>query len=151
MVPLFTQIFEQDISAKRDASEKQWCMRVPGLEVPDDEVQITRLAGVIEPPRPVRLLTTGTKYESGRMPSSRPGFADESLDIMRPDGPLEAVKKKQNRASRRGIGVVNIHEVAIRSFESLDTGRVERFSPKELSPQRLQMRIAKPPGGRKGD
>jgi hypothetical protein len=151
MVPLFTQIFEQDISTKRDSSEKQWCVTVPGLEVPDDEVQITCLTGVIEPPRPVRLLTTGTKHESGCMPSSHPGFANETLDIMRPDGPLEAVKKKQNRASRRGIGVVNIHEVAVRSFESLDMGRMERFSPKELSPQRLQMRIAKPPGGRKGD
>ena len=111
------------------------------------ESQIPGLAGVIETRCAIWLVAATAKNQQICSPSTSCRLPKESGDIVRADGSFESMKKKQSRRPDGRIEAMDIDEVSVGSFPSLDARRKRRAWSKKLPPERLCVAPGYPPRG----
>ena len=130
----------------------------PRRQRPGHEVEVGRLAGVVE----ARPLVRDAAVEVERIPGAEPEVEDgraqagarrERENPLRVDGvraALETVQHEEKRSVFGGGGVEVIQEerVAVRSGQRLAAHRHQPLRAREASPHRLRMAAAQPAGGR---
>jgi hypothetical protein len=79
---LFSEPFEQDIPAEREASDEQWLVGILSNEPTHDEINVGRLAGVVHPPNPVHLTIAAAKDENICGPTAGKSEGERSLQVM---------------------------------------------------------------------
>ncbi len=56
------------------------------------------------------------------------------------DSAFEAMEQYQNRRASRAFRMVQVEEIAIGSFESLESGRLTKCPPDQFSPECLKVK-----------
>ena len=111
------------------------------------ELQIPGFARVIEARGAIGFVAATAKNEQICSPSTSCRLAKESGDIVRTDGSFESMKKKESRCPDGRVEAMDIHEIPVGGFPSLDAGRKRRARSKKLSPERLCVAPGYPPRG----
>ena len=111
------------------------------------ELQIPGFAGVIETRRAIWLVAATAKNQKIGSPSTSRRFAKKAGDIVRTDGSLEPMEKKETRRSDGSVEAMDIDEVSVGSLPSLDASWKRGARSKKLSPKRLCVAPGYPPRG----
>jgi hypothetical protein len=150
-VALLPQPFQQHIATEREADSHEWLGRVIPNDPAHHQVQIGRLAGVIEPRNARNLAIAATKDENVGGPSAAARLIEHSLEVMRPNGALESVEHQQARyvwcAASGWIEAADLDLVAIGCSPPFDACGDSAWTSRQLAPERLEMRARYPPRG----
>ena len=111
------------------------------------ERQIAGFARVIETRSAIGLVAASAKNQQICSPSATRRLAKESGDIVRTDRSLESMQKEESRRPDGRVEAMEIDEVPVRSFPSLDARWKRRARAKKLSPERLCVAPGYPPRG----
>ncbi len=148
---------EEDVPAERD-TRREDRPAVPRHERPEDEVEVRRLAGVVEAralvrdrPREVRKVARAETEVQDRGPETRlHREREEALGVDGVRAALEPVEdQERRRAGRNGrVRVVEEERVAVGRRQRLAAEGDLPAGAREAPPDRLQVSASQPPGGR---
>ena len=117
------------------------------LNAVERECQIPGFAGVIETRRAIGLIAAPAKNQQICSPSTSRRLAKKTGDIVRTDGSFESMEKKESRRPDRSVEPMDINEVSVGGFPSLDARWKRLTRTKKLSPERLCVAPGYPPRG----
>ena len=117
------------------------------LNAVERESQIAGLAGVIKTRCAIWLVAATAKNQQICSPSTSCRLPKESGDIVRTDGSFESMEKKESRRPDGSVEPMDINEVSVGGFPSLDARWKRLTRTKKLSPERLCVAPGYPPRG----
>lgn len=120
------------------------------MQTIEDEREVRRFAGVIEPRGSIRFRAAPAKDHQVGSPPATLGLMKEPADVMRSNRPLESVEKKQARRADRSLQAMHVNEVSVRGVPAFHVDRKRRAWAKELAPQSLAVGPRYPPCGAVG-
>src|ERR1700689_257314 len=103
----------------------------------DDEAEVTRLAGVVEPARAIERAGTRPEIEQVRTPSTPPRFRERPARVAGLGSSFESVQHDQPRSvGRYPIEAVELQHVVVGRGEALPAGFHHGNPASEPPPQR---------------
>src|SRR5215470_11220324 len=131
---------------ERDAHEAQGHLRTAREQQPDHELEVFRVARVVEATRAIHLPAAGAEVDDQATPAHLLEAAEQPHDIVRACRAFEAVEHDDERSAGLTPGQpVEIEEVAVRRLDPLTPERRSPKAPQEGSPQGLEMLASVPP------
>jgi hypothetical protein len=152
---VLSQPLEKNVAAERDADGGDLGVRLARRDRTQEEVEVLRLARVVEarapvgqhPGEPSRIAGARPEVQRRAAISPASGQAQESLGVNGKGAALEAVEDDEDRRSRRARDPVHEELVPVRRLEALALEGKEPAAPREAAAERLRVGTRKPPGG----
>src|SRR5215471_1870332 len=145
-LPELAQPLEEDVAPERNAHEAQGRLRIAREQKADHELEVFRVARVVEATRAIHLPAAGAEVDDQATPAHLLEAAEQPHDIVRACRAFEAVEHDDERCAGLAPGQpVEIEEVAVRRLDPLTPERRSPKAPQEGSPQGLEMLASVPP------
>ena len=139
----FTEPLEQNVPAERDAGQTDGHVRVFGDDTSEGEIEVGRLAGVIESARAIHFASAAAKDHQISAPAAARRFGEQIRDVVRVDSALEAMQEHEvgcrGRSASWSIETAKLEHVVVWCRPLLDAYRRLQATTRQPPPHRAQM------------